>query len=233
MRPAVLVLAFCAAITAMTSASSQTLLLNGDFEITASTLLPNGYRQYAGWTENSSAGFIWLEGTNGPSSFDIRSTQFDGASSAAPDPYFPYQSEADKRLDYMGAVRPGTTTFGSLISVPFTAGASIGLDAWRESTGTVSVVNVIRATDKTVVETLTLSSPAQQWNHFIVDTSSFAGTQVLVELRGGTSSQTFGWLTMYDNIAVSAVPEPMPLVLSLAGLVLLATLRQISGRKIS
>jgi hypothetical protein len=185
MQPSLLAVTLVAASAAF-GAHADTLLLNGNFESTAVTTLANGFRQYEGWTETSSAGFIWLEGTNGPSSFDIRSTRFDGGGSPAPDPYFPFQSESDSRLDYMGAVRPGISSFGSLVSTAFALGASISLDAWRESTDAISVVNVIRASDNSVLKTLTISSPGQQWAHFTIDTSSFSGTQSFVELRGGT-----------------------------------------------
>lgn len=203
------------------SANAQALLINGDFENTNITTLGNGYRQYEGWTEISSAGFIWLEGTNGPSSFDIRSTRFDGASSTAPDPYFPYQSATDQQLDHIAALRPGTESLGSLISDPFLTGNSVGFDVWRESTGAVSIVKVARASDNEVLASLTLTSPEQQWTRFSLDTSSFYGTEARVVLHGGTTNSLFGWLTMYDNVAVSPVPVPASYVMMISGLGLL------------
>jgi len=201
------------------SGSVGSLILNGDFEDTTFTQLPDGAKQYVGWTEVESdpageAG-IYLEGTNGLSGFDITSDRFDGPTSAAPDPFFAYQSESDPRLDHFAYVRPSpsapVTSFGELKSDAFFINGPITMDVWRESAGSDSEVRFQDAQTNEVLGDFSVTTTPQQWSRVTFDTSDFLGRECYIVLHGGTTESGYGWLTLFDNV-FGGTPTPQSYV---------------------
>ena len=94
--------------------AQSVLIPNGNFE--------DGLDHWTYFCTPRADSNIWTEGTNGPfaGGYDITGTRFDGIASGAPDPFHPYQSEADPRLDTICFTRPNPEgdldSYGAFIS---------------------------------------------------------------------------------------------------------------------
>lgn len=190
-----------------TAGDFATLLLNGDFEATDFTVMPDGTRRYLGWTEIRVEGGhsgIGLEGINGLSSNDIRSTRFDGLESGAPDPYFPYISEDNPQLDHFAYARPSgpapTSSYAELVSDDFVIDGPITMDVWREASHAVSTVRFHDASSHVILSSFSVTASPHAWTRVTFDTSELIGRQAYIVLHGGTSRSLYGYLTLFDNI---------------------------------
>jgi RHS repeat-associated protein len=187
--------------------NGASLILNGDFEDTSFSVLPDGSRRYTGWTEsdvNGGEAGIFLEGTNGISIFDLINTQLDGDASLAPDFFFPYLSDAQPNLDHFGYARPSgpapTDSYAEFISDPFVIDGPIQMDVWRESAQSDSRVGFFDADTHAELGTFTVTADPRIWTRVTFETSAFLGHRAYIVLHGGTNESANGWLTLFDNI---------------------------------
>src|SRR5262249_42278825 len=83
---------------------------------------------------------------------------------------------------------------------PFIIDGPITMDVWREADGAFSQVRFHDAATNAELGSFLVTTQPQKWTRVTFDTSAFLGRSVYIVLRGGTTEEGRGGLTLFDNI---------------------------------